>query len=63
MQTLLTDRHVSPRSSPRNNRTLFGAQDVAAMGTGGVHFVPQLDGSINPSYDDAPFQRPFKIDW
>jgi hypothetical protein len=40
---------------PRAKPDTFGAQDAAAVGMGGVHFVPHQDGSILPLMWRSPF--------
>jgi hypothetical protein len=42
---------------PRAQPDTFGAQDAAATGMGGVHFVPQQDGSIFPLMWWSPFPQ------
>jgi hypothetical protein len=42
---------VIPKATPDT----LGAQDAAEFGMGGVHFVPQMDGSVQPLLWRSPF--------
>jgi hypothetical protein len=40
---------------PKDKPTTLGAQDAATTGMGGVHFVPQLNGTVQPMLCRCPF--------
>jgi hypothetical protein len=42
---------------PKTKPDTLGAQDASAMGMGGVQFVPQQDGTVQPLLWRSPFPR------